>query len=462
MGSVWHAQHLTLRSDVAVKLMDPAIALSATGLQRFLREARAAASIRSPHVVQILDHGVDEGTPYIVMEMLEGESLAARLERVGNLTSLEATRIITHVARALTRAHQAGFVHRDLKPDNIFLIQNDDEEIAKVLDFGIAKVKEEKLGWSHNETTHKGAFLGTPYYMSPEQAEGLSSVDYRTDIWSLGVLAFELLVGKRPFDAPTLPTLLLAICNKAPPVPSQCSAVPVGFDAWFATACARDPEARFASAKDAGSSFARLCKPRLELLANPDLERNDASDEALTIATNQLLAERPPPADTRSNDPMYLSSDPRIQSKSGFSATAKDEPVRARPLLPLRLMLLMAATAAGALWFLLPPQERSAAPVEPRAPSVAATSPPPAQPSIANPILPPQSNTRDNVPTIDVNLLPISTEPATVRPSPKLTATIAPSAQPAAPRPSARPANASFGDAPAKPTSDVDLRNPYR
>src|SRR5258706_3776632 len=122
MGSVWLAQHLTLNSPIAIKLIEPIIMQNPETLARFLREAQAAASLRSPHVVQILDHGVDEDLPYIVMELLEGESLASRMEKRGRPSPLETARILTHVARAMSRAHDAGVVHRDLKPDNIFLV----------------------------------------------------------------------------------------------------------------------------------------------------------------------------------------------------------------------------------------------------------------------------------------------------------------------------------------------------
>src|SRR5262249_22596563 len=139
MGSVWMAEHLTLKSPVAVKLIDPEIATNPDAVARFLREARAAAALRSPHVVQILDYGADGAAPYIAMELLEGESLGQRLLRLGRLSPAETSRIMTHVARAIGRAHDAGIVHRDLKPENVFVVKNDEEEIAKVLDFGIAK-----------------------------------------------------------------------------------------------------------------------------------------------------------------------------------------------------------------------------------------------------------------------------------------------------------------------------------
>ena len=177
MGSVWAAEHLTLRSQVAIKFIDSQFATSPEAVSRFLREARAAAALRSPHVVQILDHGVDNGAPYIVMELLDGESLAARLRRLVRLTAEETALIVTQVARATAKAHEARIVHRDLKPDNIFIVQNDDEHLAKVLDFGIAKLLDSSVGPS-GSATRTGALVGSPYYMSPEQAEGTKQVDF--------------------------------------------------------------------------------------------------------------------------------------------------------------------------------------------------------------------------------------------------------------------------------------------
>ncbi|HEX3775487.1 MAG TPA: protein kinase [Polyangiaceae bacterium] len=260
MGSVWYAQHLTLHSPVAIKLIDPAIATNPEALGRFLREAQSAAVLRSPHVVQILDHGVDNGVPYIAMELLEGESLADRLARVGRLSPAETARIVIHVCRAVGRAHDAGIVHRDLKPDNVFLVRNDDEEVAKVLDFGIAKATTHGLGAAASGATRTGALLGTPYYMSPEQAEGDRSLDSRADIWALGVITFECLLGRRPFEAETLGSLLLAICTRPIPVPSRVGQVPAGFDEWFARACSRDLAARFASAKELATELRRVCE----------------------------------------------------------------------------------------------------------------------------------------------------------------------------------------------------------
>jgi serine/threonine-protein kinase len=297
MGSVWYAEHLSLESPVAIKLIDPEISSNPEALTRFLREAKAAAALRSPHVVQILDHGVDNNTPYIAMEVLEGESLAERLARVRRLSPAETARIVTHMGRALGRAHDAGIVHRDLKPENVFLVRNDEEEIAKVLDFGIAK-STSVLAASASGSTRTGALLGTPYYMSPEQAEGLRSLDHRTDIWSMGVIAFECLVGRRPFDTETIGSLLLAICTRPMPVPSQWGSVPAGFDAWFARACARDMAQRFSSAKEAAAELRRV---------------SEGGEGARSSATSGAIEARP----------SAQAATPRISAQSvvGFATT---------------------------------------------------------------------------------------------------------------------------------------------
>jgi len=257
MGAVWRAEHRELRSPVAIKVIDEQIAGSPEALGRFMREAQSAAALRSPHVVQILDYGTDRGVPYIAMELLEGESLATRLERVGHLPPPEVGRIITEIARAIGKAHELSIVHRDLKPDNVYLCRNDEDEVTKVLDFGIAKASQ-GFGVASSSETRTGAILGTPHYMSPEQAEGTKLVDHRTDVWALGVIAFECLVGRRPFDSDALGSLLLAICTRPLPVPSAYGYTLPGFDAWFAKACARELGERFQSARELATELRRI------------------------------------------------------------------------------------------------------------------------------------------------------------------------------------------------------------
>jgi eukaryotic-like serine/threonine-protein kinase len=258
MGSVWRAEHLTLRTQVAIKLIDASIAESSEAVGRFQREAQAAAELRSTHIVQILDYGIDDGTPFIAMELLQGESLSSRLERLGKLSPMSTADVLAQVADALCMAHDIGIVHRDLKPDNIFIVRERNNEVVKVLDFGIAK-KVGALSAGSGVKTNTGAMLGTPYYMSPEQALGRTSIDNRTDIWSLGVIAHECLTGQRPFERETLGALLGAICYEPVPTPSQNASVPPGFDEWFARTAARDPDARYSSAEEAALALRTIC-----------------------------------------------------------------------------------------------------------------------------------------------------------------------------------------------------------
>ncbi|WP_437317264.1 serine/threonine-protein kinase [Sorangium sp. So ce385] len=246
MGTVWRADDLTLGSPVAIKMLGPLYAKDETVRARFYQEAQAAAALRSPHVVQILDHGVDNDVPFIAMELLEGEDLAHRLQRVGPLAPAETARIFADVARAVRKAHDAGIVHRDLKPDNIFLARDDDREVAKVLDFGVAKTR---LYGSEGLGTQAGVLIGTLPYMSPEQAQG-ANVDYRSDLWALGVIAFECVCGRAAITAEAPGAMILEICSDPLPVPSKVARVPVppAFDEWFLHACSRDPSARFPSA----------------------------------------------------------------------------------------------------------------------------------------------------------------------------------------------------------------------
>jgi serine/threonine protein kinase len=261
MGSVWEGTHTTLGTQVAVKFIDAEYAESPEARNRFESEARAAARLRSKHVVEVYDHGMtDDGRPFIVMEFLRGEPLDARLDRVGRLPAKETARIVMQVCRALSKAHAAGIVHRDLKPENVFLVWDDEDgaDVAKVVDFGIAKFTDSQLG--NSSATRTGSVLGTPYYMSPEQARGLRSVDYRSDLWSVGVIAYRCIVGSLPFDGEAVGDLLVKLCTAPLPVPSHVAPdVPPGFDAWFEKALARDPAGRFASASELAESMAGVC-----------------------------------------------------------------------------------------------------------------------------------------------------------------------------------------------------------
>jgi serine/threonine-protein kinase len=262
MGSVWEGRHTSLGTRVAIKFIDAEYANSQDARSRFDNEARAAATIQSKHAIQIFDHGTtSDGRLYIVMELLEGEPLDKRLARVHVLSIADTARTIRQVGRALQRAHDRGIIHRDLKPENIFLVRgpDDDEDVAKVLDFGIAKIKAAPGAVGVSSSTKTGTLLGTPFFMSPEQARGLRTVDHRSDLWSLGVIVFKCVTGVLPFDGESLGDLLVKICTVPIPLPSHLlPGLPPEFDAWITRALDRDPDRRFQTAGELAEALATL------------------------------------------------------------------------------------------------------------------------------------------------------------------------------------------------------------
>jgi serine/threonine-protein kinase len=214
MGAVWAAKNLALDVDVAVKLLRVEVDTPEAAV-RLLREARAAAQLKHPSIVQVYDFGETEhDDPFIVMEVLSGGSIADLLDRKGRLDAAHAVRLILPVASALAAAHDKGIVHRDLKPGNVVLAGSGEVVIPKVVDFGIAKLKNGEIDGCSTQT---GAVLGSPDYMSPEQARGRSDVDERTDVWSLCVVLYEVMTGRRPFEADNYNALINAIIEEIPP-----------------------------------------------------------------------------------------------------------------------------------------------------------------------------------------------------------------------------------------------------
>ncbi|MBI4956227.1 MAG: protein kinase [Myxococcales bacterium] len=255
MGSVWLADHLTLRTKVAVKFIAEQLATNdADVLARFTAEATAAAQIKSPHVVQTFDAGImDDGTPYIVMELLEGETLGARLDRVGRLAIRQVAQILAQVARALDKAHRVGIVHRDIKPDNIFLMPSDDDLHVKILDFGIAKGLHLPASGG---VTMPGTLVGTPDYMSREQVMHSQAVDAHTDMWALAVTVYEALTDHLPFTGENVGATCAHIAMGRFVAPSRLRPeLPRELDAWFDRAWHTEREARFANAKVMALAF---------------------------------------------------------------------------------------------------------------------------------------------------------------------------------------------------------------
>ena len=257
MGSVWLARHLTLDVDVAVKFIDAAFRDQKDHRGRFALEAQAAARINSPHVVNVLDFGAESsGRLYIAMEYLQGEDVGKLLERNGRLSAETTARIVSHACRGLGRAHALGIAHRDVKPENLFLCGSTEDEgfVLKVLDFGVAK-SAQKSG-TELVGTVVGQLIGSPAYMSPEQAHGSLDVDFRSDLFSLAVVAYHCLTGVVPFGGNSLSELLIGIVSKEPvPVTRLAPGLPRAVDDWFQRALDKNPARRFASAKDLAQAF---------------------------------------------------------------------------------------------------------------------------------------------------------------------------------------------------------------
>jgi len=246
MGEVWKAHDRDLDSSCAVKFILQHLASDRGIRERFTREAKAVARLRSPHVVHILGVGEVEHVPYLAMELLDGETLLSRLDRIGRMHPVVTLKMVEQVAEALESAHQAGIVHRDLKPDNIWFWSGH-KVFIKVLDFGVAKtgMTTESL------QTATGALVGTPQYMSPEQALGNRDIDHRSDLWSLAVITIECLTGKRPFESTGLGDLLLKIVGASPPsLRALAPELPDALQEWWLRALARDPRDRFQSATE--------------------------------------------------------------------------------------------------------------------------------------------------------------------------------------------------------------------
>jgi len=270
MGVVVAATHLQLNQPIAIKFMSPLLVENATGVSRFLLEARAAAHIRSEHVVRVLDvETLPGGAPYIVMEYLEGEDLSRMLERRGRVRVSEAVDYVLQACEAIAEAHVAGIVHRDLKPGNLFCCKRPDgAPLVKVLDFGVSKLlprADAELRAPASTGPH--VIMGTPLYSSPEQLRSSANVDARADIWALGVILYELVAGRPPFAADTF----MQICAKVayvpcPPLPDLRLDVPPELSAVIARCLAKDPDDRFQTVAEFAKALEPLA-PRGSLLS---------------------------------------------------------------------------------------------------------------------------------------------------------------------------------------------------
>jgi serine/threonine-protein kinase len=260
MGEVWHGRHAQLGHDVAIKLMKHEAAQDQNLVARFRREARIAAQLRSKYIVRVEDYGTSsDGRPYLVMEFLRGQTLASVLEKTPKPDRAFVARVVQHIAAACDVAHPAGIVHRDLKPENCFVVRDDDgSALVKVLDFGVAKVTDNVFVTQSGVVTGSHALLGTPVYMSPEQARGEPNIDGRSDLWSISVIAYEMLTGRIPFDVGSLAQVLYAVlAGTIPPPSSMDPTLPRSVDGWAQRALNRDRAQRFSNGRELAAALAQ-------------------------------------------------------------------------------------------------------------------------------------------------------------------------------------------------------------
>ena len=257
MGAVFEVEHEITRHRRALKLLHAQMAAMPAVVERFLREASAAGRIGNPHIVETFDAGrLESGEPYIVMELLKGKTLADLLSESGPLEIRTACDLLIQACDAVHAAHVAGIVHRDLKPENLFL-SGPDCSFLKILDFGISKFDVAKTGV--DGLTMEGTPIGTPYYMSPEQIKGEKEVDARSDVYALGVLLYESLTGRRPFDSDNLLQLIFLVTKGDYVPPSQVrTSLPKALDVVVAKAMSMDRSQRYTSAEELAQALSRL------------------------------------------------------------------------------------------------------------------------------------------------------------------------------------------------------------
>jgi serine/threonine-protein kinase len=384
MGVVLEAEHTVSGKRVAVKWMRPELASRPEAVERFLREARASARVRHPNVVDVYDVVHEGNAAFLVMELLEGEPLTAVLER-GGMPAHELIALLLEAMRGVAAAHREGVIHRDIKPDNIFLARETDRSlrIPKVLDFGISKLS----GGEGLALTQTGATLGTPLYMSFEQLCGVRDIDARTDVYAFGVILYEALTGRPPYEAETFPELIVKIANTQPKPPKSLrSDIPRSLDRLIQSAMAKERDQRFPSLE----AMIRALEPFVTAeLFRIQMTADDAalprvispSQQPLPVESAVLLSERTEtgPADTPMNTSVPVPAIPRRRDHAPWLIGAA--------VIAALLLAVMFFGSSGS----------PAAVVQPKPPTAAATTAaapegpaePPLEHGLAAPELPP-------------------------------------------------------------------------
>ncbi|MFO0571314.1 MAG: serine/threonine-protein kinase [Polyangiaceae bacterium] len=376
MAAVYEAENVTLGKRVAVKLLAAELVTSRIVRERFIREARAAAAIRSPNICDVYDSGMYDGRPFLVMELLEGESLYDMMTRVRRIDADTTLAIMTQAARGLQKAHESSVIHRDLKPENIFITKTPEGEmVVKLLDFGLAKFYEQNADATSPRLTREGALFGTPAYMSPEQAKGQGEVDLRADLWALGCIVYECLTGTTVWNVDQGVAMILAQIAGAPiPKPSKLRPdLPPQFDQWFVKALERDPQKRFQTAKEFAESLGTALTPATTVpppawrqSSAPSAEEGALIDELVREGAKPPTPPPPAPEPPRALSPGEQGIQlPEAREKSGPSA--------------ITLLFGVALLAVGgyALWFYVLHPPGGPVQAATSAPAISASAAPP-------------------------------------------------------------------------------------
>jgi serine/threonine-protein kinase len=381
MGAVFEATQLDTGRRVAVKVISTGdLAKTAEIRARFAREATAVAALDTRNIVQVLESGTDAqtGLPFMAMELLTGADLQVVLERLGALPEHLALRIVAQACIGLQRAHEAGVVHRDVKPANLFLANaairtRGTEIVVKLLDFGIAKVKMDELGNTAQGLTRTGNMLGTPLFMSPEQAKGLKSIDGRTDVWSLGAVLYQAVSGAPPHEEETVGQLILAICSEpVRPVQEIAPWVSPETAAIVHRALRIDPADRYQSAAELLTDVGAVLEGSWSI--SPEMIVPLPEEQRAQVARRVVVS-----------DKRHISNRDSMQEAGVASTTVFDTTGRGRSLLPRSLRRRGAAAVLGvvavggalglAAWLSLRARPSSAD--LPASPGPAAAAPPP-------------------------------------------------------------------------------------
>jgi serine/threonine protein kinase len=358
MGVVVAARHVQLNILVAIKFLLPHVLNNRDAVSRFAREARAAVRIKSEHVARVSDVGtLENGAPFMVMEYLEGTDLASYLRSRQRLSVDRALHFVLQACQAIAEAHQLGIVHRDLKPANLFLTRAaDGSDVVKVLDFGISKNLDPDASHGTGSMTTAAGALGSPTYMSPEQLTEAGEVDARTDIWALGVILFELLVGAPPFRADNLPKLFLAILHQKPPSPATLRPdLPPPLVNVILRCLEKDRKKRFASIDEFAASLVDVAPARARLSIERIARLSTGSGGGVASRSSSHMRSGAP------IDPKRLDAPPRpdllSSAETWGSPPLAQIPIRFKKLDPQRRIVIvgvpLALLMALAMYFLL-------------------------------------------------------------------------------------------------------------